>query len=136
GPHFLYAADGATAVEQALKVAFQHSSNRGVEGRTAFLALADAYHGDTLGALSVGDGGFGTDVFDPLRFPVLRAASVADAVDVVLRDHERLAGVIIEPLVQGAAGMLLHQPDSLRDLGAACRETGTLLICDEVATGF
>src|SRR3954468_12845902 len=65
GPHFLYAADGATAVEQALKVAFQHWANRGIEGRTTFLALADAYHGDTIGALSVGDGGFGTELFDP-----------------------------------------------------------------------
>jgi adenosylmethionine-8-amino-7-oxononanoate aminotransferase len=136
GPHFLYAADGATAVEQALKVAFQHWTNRGVEGRTAFLALADAYHGDTIGALSVGDGGFGTDIFDPLRFPVLRAPSVPAAVDMVLRVGERLAGVIVEPLVQGAAGMLLHEPDALRDLAAACAEVGTLLICDEVATGF
>ncbi|MCU1487581.1 MAG: adenosylmethionine-8-amino-7-oxononanoate transaminase [Actinomycetia bacterium] len=136
GPHFLYASDGATAVEQALKVAFQHWANQGVEGRTAFLALSDAYHGDTVGALSVGDGGFGTELFDPLRFPVLRAPSITAAVDMVLRIGDRLAAVIIEPLVQGAAGMLLHDPDALRDLGAACREAGTLLICDEVATGF
>jgi adenosylmethionine-8-amino-7-oxononanoate aminotransferase len=134
--HFLYASDGATAVEQALKVAFQHWANRGVEGRTTFLALADAYHGDTIGALSVGDGGFGTELFDPLRFPVHRAPSVSAAIDLVLREGDRLAAVIIEPLVQGAAGMLLHDPDTLRDLGAACREAGTLLICDEVATGF
>jgi adenosylmethionine-8-amino-7-oxononanoate aminotransferase len=136
GAHVLYAADGATAVEQALKIAFQHWHNRGVEGRTTFLALAGAYHGDTVGALSVGDGGFGTELFDPLRFPVLRAPSVSAAIDLVLREGDRLAAVIIEPLVQGAAGMLLHDPDTLRDLGVACREAGTLLICDEVATGF
>jgi adenosylmethionine-8-amino-7-oxononanoate aminotransferase len=136
GPHFLFAADGATAVEQALKVAFQHWANRGATERTTFLALSDAYHGDTIGALSVGDGGFGTEIFDPLRFPVLRAPSVSAAVDMVLRVGERLAAVVIEPLVQGAAGMLLHDPDALRDLGAACKEAGTLLICDEVATGF
>jgi adenosylmethionine-8-amino-7-oxononanoate aminotransferase len=136
GAHMLYAADGATAVEQALKIAFQHWHNQGIEGRTTFLALADAYHGDTVGALSVGDGGFGTELFDPLRFPVLRAPSISAAIDLVLREGDRLAAVIIEPLVQGAAGMLLHDPDTLRDLGAACREAGTLLICDEVATGF
>ena len=72
GPHFLFASDGASAVEQALKIAFQYWVNRGSAGRTTFLAFGGAYHGDTIGALSVGDGGFGTDVFDPLRFPVLR----------------------------------------------------------------
>src|SRR5687768_10551351 len=136
GPHVLYAADGATAVEQALKIAFQHWHNRGVAGRTQFLALADAYHGDSIGAMSVGGGGFGTDIFAPLRFPVRRAPSVSAAADMVRDDGESLAGVIIEPVVQGAAGMLLHDPAALRDLGAACKASGTLLICDEVATGF
>ena len=136
GPHFLYAGDGATAVEQALKIAFQHFVNRGIEGRTSFLALSGAYHGDTIGALSVGDGGFGTEIFDPLCFDALRAPSVPAAIDMVLRDGELLAGVIIEPLVQAAAGMALHDPEAIRDLGVACREAGTLLICDEVATGF
>src|SRR4051812_29388158 len=118
GPHFLYAADGATAVEQALKVAFQHWHNLGRTERTEFLALEGAYHGDSVGALSLGDGGFGTDLFDPLRFPVHRAATVPDAVDQVLRTGERLAAVVIEPLVQGAAGMVLHDPAAVRDLGA------------------
>jgi adenosylmethionine---8-amino-7-oxononanoate aminotransferase len=136
GPHVLYAADGATAVEQALKIAFQHWQNRGVTDRTRFLALADAYHGDTIGALSVGGGGFGTEIFDPLRFSVLRAPSTSAAVDLVLREGASLAAVIVEPLVQGAAGMLLHDPAAVHDLAAACREVGTLLICDEVATGF
>src|SRR6185312_2630682 len=71
--HFLFASDGAAAVEQALKIAFQYWANRGIGGRTTFLAFGGAYHGDTVGALSVGDGGFGTELFDPLRFPVLRA---------------------------------------------------------------
>src|SRR6476659_5212047 len=78
-PHFLYASDGASAVEQALKIAFQYWANRGVAGRTKFMAFGGAYHGDTIGALSLGDGGFGTTVFDPLRFPVVRAPSPADA---------------------------------------------------------
>jgi len=71
GPHFLFASDGAAAVEQALKIAFQFWSNQGIAGRTRYLALGGAYHGDTIGAISLGAGGFGTDVFDPLRFSAL-----------------------------------------------------------------
>lgn len=141
-PHFLFASDGAAAVEQALKIAFQYRVNRGEPGHTTFLAFGGAYHGDTVGALSVGDGGFGTDLFDPLRFPVLRAPHVADpacfdtAVRMVAEHAGELAAVIIEPLVQGAAGMQLGDPAGLAALGAACREHDVLLICDEVATGF
>jgi adenosylmethionine-8-amino-7-oxononanoate aminotransferase len=141
-PHFLFASDGASAVEQALKIAFQYWVNRGVSGRTTFLAFGGAYHGDTVGALSVGDGGFGTDVFEPLRFPVLRAPQFADpdcftaAARMVAEHASDLAAVIVEPLVQGAAGMQLAPPESFAVLGAACREHDVLLICDEVATGF
>ena len=77
-PHFLFAADGAVAVEQALKIAFQYWVNRGVDGRTRFLALGDAYHGDTIGSLSLGDGGVFSAVFDPLCFPVVRTPGYAD----------------------------------------------------------
>src|SRR4029079_2209717 len=70
--HFLFASDGASAVEQALKIAFQYWVNVGVTGRTKFLAFGGAYHGDTIGALSVGDGGFGSGGFAPLKFPALR----------------------------------------------------------------
>jgi adenosylmethionine-8-amino-7-oxononanoate aminotransferase len=141
-PHFLFASDGASAVEQALKVAFQYWVNRGVSGRTTFLAFSGAYHGDTIGALSVGDGGFGTDLFDPLRFPVLRAPRLADpacfdtAAAMIAAHADELAAVIVEPLVQGAAGMQLAPAESFRTLAAACRDHDVLLICDEVATGF
>jgi adenosylmethionine---8-amino-7-oxononanoate aminotransferase len=141
-PHFLFAGDGASAVEQALKIAFQYWVNRGVEGRTTFLGFAGAYHGDTIGALSVGDGGFGTDIFDPLRFPVLRAPGFDDpecfevAARLVVDHAHELAAVIIEPLVQAAAGMQMASPERLSVLGDACREHDVLLICDEVATGF
>ncbi len=90
----------------------------------------------------MGDGGFGTDLFDALRFPVLRAPSFSDsrcfdtAIDMVAAHACELAAVIIEPLVQGAAGMQLADPDGLEALGNACREHDVLLICDEVATGF
>ncbi len=141
-PHFLFASDGASAVEQALKIAFQYWANRGVEGRTSFLAFGGAYHGDTIGALSVGDGGFGTNLFDPLRFPVLRAPAFADpgcfetAASMIAAHAGELAAVIVEPLVQGAAGMQLAAPEAFAPLAAACREHDLLLICDEVATGF
>lgn len=141
-PHFLYASDGACAVEQSLKIAFQYWVNRGVEGRNTFLGFGDAYHGDTIGALSVGDGGFGTTIFDPLRFPVLRAPAFSDpgcfpAAGRMIAEHaSELAAVIVEPLVQGAAGMQLASTEGLASLAAACREHDVLLICDEVATGF
>jgi adenosylmethionine---8-amino-7-oxononanoate aminotransferase len=95
-----------------------------------------------MGALSVGDDGFGADIFDPLRFPVLRAPAFDDpkcfdtAVELVERHATELAAVIVEPLVQGAAGMQLADRAGLARLGAACTEHDVLLICDEVATGF
>src|SRR5436190_4813228 len=100
-PHFLFASDGAAAVEQALKIAFQYWVNRGIPGHTQFLAFGGAYHGDTIGALSLGDGGFGTALFDPLRFPVLRAPAFADprcfdtAIAMVEAHAAELAAVIV-----------------------------------------
>ena len=142
GPHFLFASDGAAAVEQALKIAFQYWVNRGVDGRTTYLAFGDAYHGDTVGALSVGAGGFGTSRFDPLRFPVLRAPGFGDpdcfhvAARLVAEHAHELAAVVVEPLVQGAAGMQLAPPSAFAELADACHEHAVLLVCDEVATGF
>ena len=141
-PHFLFASDGAPAVEQAIKVAFQHWANLGVEGRTTYLALGHAYHGDTVGSLSIGAGGFGTDMFDPLRFGVVRAPGYDDpraldvAAELVDEHGDRLAAVVLEPLVQGAAGMLVADPGSYGPLVEACRRHDVLLVCDEVATGF
>jgi adenosylmethionine-8-amino-7-oxononanoate aminotransferase len=141
-PHLLFASDGAAAVEQALKIAFQYWVNRGVDGRNTYLAFGGAYHGDTIGSLSVGAGGFGTDLYDPLRFPVLRAPDVDapgafDTAIAMVREHAaELAAVVIEPLVQGAAGMRLSPAADVARLGAACREADVLLIADEVATGF
>lgn len=141
-PHFLFAADGAVAVEQALKIAFQYWVNRGVEGRTQFLALGDAYHGDTIGSLSLGDGGVFSAVFGPLCFPVVRTPGYADpgwadkACAAIAAHAGELAAVVLEPLVQGAAGMLVADSDDVRRVGDACHDAGVLLICDEVATGF
>jgi adenosylmethionine-8-amino-7-oxononanoate aminotransferase len=141
-PHFLFAADGAVAVEQALKIAFQYWINRGIRGRTRFLALGDAYHGDTVGSLSLSDGGVFSAAFEPLCFEALRTPGYADpgwtakAVDAVNVHADDLAAVVVEPLVQGASGMLCAAPADMRLLGEACRNAGVLLICDEVATGF
>lgn len=141
-PHFLFASDGAAAVEQALKIAFQYWTNQGITDRTRYLALGGAYHGDTIGSISVGAGGFGTDVFDPLRFGVLRAPGYddpgwADTAVAMIRAHAaELAAVVLEPLVQGAAGMWVTDPASVERVGDACREHDVLLIADEVATGF
>lgn len=141
-PHFVFASDGASAVEQALKIAFQYWTNQGVRGRTTYLAFGDAYHGDTVGGLSLGGGGFGTEIFDPLRFRVLRAPSFRDpdaierAVQLIEEHAEQLAAVVVEPLVQGAAGMLVANAAHFPKLQEACARTGVLLVCDEVATGF
>jgi adenosylmethionine-8-amino-7-oxononanoate aminotransferase len=140
-PHFLYASDGASAVEQALKIAWQFHTNQGRQPET-FLAFGGAYHGDTIGALSLGAGGFGTEIFDPLRFAVVRAPGFEDAAcfdvaaEMVADNAARLAAVVVEPLVQGAAGIVVADPSGLARLAAACREHDVLLICDEVATGF
>ncbi len=141
-PHFLFAADGAVAVEQALKIAFQYWVNRGVSGRTTFLGLGDAYHGDTIGSLSLGDGGVFSSVFEPLCFPVVRTPGYADpgwaakACAAIGAHAGELAAVVLEPLVQGASGMLCASAADVRQVGDACRQAGVLLICDEVATGF
>ena len=141
-PHFLFAADGAVAVEQALKIAYQYWVNRGVEGRTRFLALGDAYHGDTIGSLSLGDGGVFSAVFEPLCFPVIRTPGYADpgwaakACATIDAHAGELAAVVLEPLVQGASGMLCASASDVRQVGEACRQAGVLVVCDEVATGF
>ena len=142
-PVFLFASDGAAAVEQALKIAFQYWRNLGVADRDRYLVLGDAYHGDTVGSLSLGAGGFGTDLFDPLRFgSVVRTAGyrhagwLDQALAVLSAEADRLVAVVVEPLVQGAAGMYVADPQDVAALGRACRHAGVVLICDEVATGF
>ena len=141
-PHLLFASDGASAVEQALKIAFQYHANLGEPHRTAYLGLDGAYHGDTVGSLSLGAGGFGTDLFDPLRFPVLRTPGYADpawadaAVAALERHAHSLAAFVLEPLVQGAAGMQVAVPGDVGRVVRAAQDRGVLVIADEVATGF
>ncbi|HEY8516946.1 MAG TPA: adenosylmethionine--8-amino-7-oxononanoate transaminase [Candidatus Binatia bacterium] len=150
-----YSDAGATAVEIALKIAFQAWQLRGERRRTKFASLVEAYHGDTLGAVSVGYSETFHRFYRPLLFDVVRlrpphvfrwrdGMSEDEACEAALtearwqlRAHaDELAAVIVEPLVQGAAGMWTHPPRYLAELATLAREAGTLLICDEVATGF
>jgi adenosylmethionine-8-amino-7-oxononanoate aminotransferase len=149
--------DGATAVEVALKMAFQYWRQKAdpEPSRTLFVCLTDAYHGDTLGDVSVGGVERFHAMFAPLLFPVLRAPAphcyrcplgltrpdcaiaCLGAVEQLLREHAgAVAAVVVEPLVQGAAGMIVHPEGYLRGLSALCRQYNTLLIADEVAVGF
>ncbi len=135
-----YSDSGSTAAEIALKMAFQYQRQRGPEGarRTSFVRLREAYHGDTIGSVSVG----GIDLFHSAYGPLLfdtHAAEPGDADDLarILAAHgEEVAAVIVEPLVQGAAGILVQPPGYLSAVRELCDEHGALLICDEVATGF
>src|SRR4051812_45206721 len=135
-----YSESGSTATEIALKMAFQYQQQRGGQHarRTSFVHLRDSYHGDTIGSVSVG----GMDLFHSTYRPLLfetHAAEPGDAADLerVLTVHEEeIAAVIVEPLVQGAAGMLTHPSGYLRAARDLCDRFGLLLICDEVATGF
>jgi adenosylmethionine---8-amino-7-oxononanoate aminotransferase len=135
-----YSDSGSTAAEIALKMAFQYQRQRGGEHarRTSFVSLREAYHGDTIGSVSVG----GIELFHAAYGPLLfetHAAEPGDAADLarILAAHgEEVAAVILEPLVQGAAGILVQPPGYLRAVRELCDRHGVLLICDEVATGF
>jgi len=129
--------DGSTAVEVALKIAFQAARARGDSRPRTFLAFEGGYHGDTFGAMSVGDRDPFFTPFQPLLFDVVRVAVDAAAFAAAFARHrDELCGVIVEPLVQGAAGMRMHDASLLRAIAAACRDAGVALIADEVFTGF
>lgn len=123
--------DGSTAVEVAVKLAAQYWQLIGQPHRTRFVAFDHGYHGDTMGAASLGGVGRFSDRFARWQFPVCRVAGLAD-----LPAGDDVAAAVIEPLVQGAAGMRLWPPGMLRGLRAWCDRTGALLITDEVLTGF
>jgi adenosylmethionine-8-amino-7-oxononanoate aminotransferase len=135
-----YSESGSTATEIALKMAFQYWQQRGGQHvrRTSFVHLRDAYHGDTIGSVSVGGIDRFHSKFRPLLFKSFAAepGDVDDMARILAAHEEELAAVILEPLVQGAGGMILHPPGYLRAIRDLCNRHGVLLICDEVATGF
>jgi adenosylmethionine-8-amino-7-oxononanoate aminotransferase len=155
--HVFFSDDGATAVEVALKMAFQYwrQCREPRPEKTCYVALGDAYHGDTVGSVSVGGVERFHAMFRPLLFETLRvpapdtyrtpAGVSADdllghhlrLLENVLRDqHQRIAALVIEPLVQAAAGILVHPPGYLRGVRELTRRYDVLLITDEVAVGM
>lgn len=146
---------GATAVEIALKMAFQHHQLRGDAGRTEFVALRGGYHGDTIGAVSVGGIDLFHRIFRPLLFDVHHAPqpycyrcplgkslpscamACADEVEKVFEARPgKIAALVLEPVMQGADGMIAQPPGYVRRMRELCDRHGALLVCDEVATGF
>ncbi|AUX27772.1 adenosylmethionine--8-amino-7-oxononanoate aminotransferase BioA [Sorangium cellulosum] len=142
-----YSDDGSTAVEVALKLCLQFFRNEGQPGRRRFVALDGAYHGDTLGAASLG----GVEIFrrqyggvlmDCIFVPPPHAredgheAAFAALADVLARGAGEIAAVVLEPLVQGTAGMRIYDPEYLRRARALCDAHGALLVIDEVFTGY
>ena len=140
-PHGLvrvfFSDSGSTSVEVALKIAFQFQQLRGFTHRTQFLALRHAYHGDTIGSVSLGGIDTFHRVFQPLLFHTLHVNPTIEELRQAFANHgNEIAAFVVEPLVQGAAGMLLSPPGFLREARSLCSKHGVLLVADEVATGF
>lgn len=153
--HCFFGSDGASAVEIALKMSFHFWRNSGHPAKQEFVCLRQSYHGETLGALAVTDVAVFRDVYDPLLMrahqvmsPDARQAAPGESpTDVALRAaqelkilfetrHNRIAALILEPLVQGATGMAMHDPAYLRAARALCDEYQVHLIADEIAVGY
>ncbi len=145
-PHVFFSDDGSTAVEVALKMAYQHWRNRGETGRNLFVALDRAYHGDTFGAMAAGGTKVFHDAFRELFFEVRRARlpflAPEEAVplqgleEILEREGSRVAAVIVEPMLQGAGGMIVWPAGFLRLVRDVTARHGIPLIADEVLTGF
>lgn len=141
-----YSDNGSTAVEVAIKMTAQYWAQNGQPRRTRFITLSGAFHGETIGSTSVGGVPLFREVFGPLLFDVVHVPSPAeeggwerafDQVRAALLAHpDEIAGVIVEPIIQGAAGMQMYSPDFLRAVREATRAVDTFLIADEVFTGL
>ena len=141
-----YSDNGSTAVEVAIKMAAQYWAQNGRPGRTRFITLSGAFHGETVGATSVGGMPEFRDVFGPLLFDVVHVPSPAEeggharALEqlrtALNADPDGIAGVILEPVLQGAVGMWMSSPDFVREVREATRAVDTFLIADEVFTGL
>lgn len=140
--------NGSTAVEVALKMAYQFWLNRGENRRRTFVALTNAYHGDTFGAMAASDESAFTQPFKNLLFNVLRAelpdensiildsSSDSSLENVLAKNADVIAAVIVEPMLQGAGGMIIWQKEQLARVRELCDRHNVLLIADEVLTGF
>ncbi|MBN1765629.1 MAG: adenosylmethionine--8-amino-7-oxononanoate transaminase [Sedimentisphaerales bacterium] len=148
-----YSDSGATSVEIAIKMAFQYWLNLGHKDRHLFIALKQSYHGDTMGSVSVGGIDIFHRIFGPLTFKAQFAPSphpyrfagteqecrqhALDEIESLLQQYkDQVAAIVMEPLVQGAAGIIVHPEGFLRSVAGLARRYGVLLVADEVATGF
>ena len=141
--HVFFCESGSVSVEIAMKIAMQSWINRGIRGRTKFVCFTGGYHGDTLATMSVCDpeegmhslfaGGLQQQIVTDLPTDSVKRA----ALEALIAEHrDEIAGVITEPLVQGAGGMRFHSPESLQALRAVCDRFDLPLILDEIMTGF
>jgi adenosylmethionine-8-amino-7-oxononanoate aminotransferase len=136
GGRVFFSDNGSTAVEVALKMAYQAWCHRGESGRTLFVGFEGGYHGDTFGAMAAGRDPVFFGRFDPLLFRTVQVPVSADRLAEALARHRgAVAAVILEPLVQGAGGMRMHAPAELRAITDVAREHGVFFIADEVMTG-
>jgi len=147
-----YSDNGATSVEIAIKMAFQYWHNRGITGKRSFITMNNAYHGDTIGAVSVGQIPLYHQVYRPLLFTPYTipypdpyrqggeeaaAAATLEALEALLREKsDEIAALIVEPVVQGASGIIVMPPGCLKQIAELLKQYDILLIADEVATGF
>jgi adenosylmethionine---8-amino-7-oxononanoate aminotransferase len=150
-----YSDNGSTAVEVALKMAFQYWQHKGIKGKYTFAALNNAYHGDTIGAVSVGGVDIFHKAFGPLLFKTYKAPSpycyrcelgkeypdcgmvCLEKLGEIFHDHsDEIAAFIIEPLIQAAGGMLTSPPGYLKGVRELCTRYNIIMIADEIATGF
>ncbi len=150
-----YSDNGSTAVEIGLKMAFQYWQRKGNKSKTKFMYLSNGYHGDTIGSVSVGGIELFHEIFSPLLFETFRAPSpycyrcelgkkypscrlscLKEAEKTIKRHNREIATFIIEPLVQGAGGMITSPPGYLKGVRRLCSKYNILMIADEVATGF
>lgn len=153
--HVFYSDNGSTAIEVALKMAYQYWQLKGKASKKKFIAFENAYHGDTLGAVSVGGIDMYHKVYRPLLFDIIREKSpycyrcpcgkekehcrleCLQGVEEILKArHDEIAAVIIEPLIQAAGGMIMYKAEYLTKLRELCDAYRVLLIDDEVAMGF
>ena len=131
-----YSDNGSTAVEAALKIAIQYWYNQGQTKKHRIVALEHAYHGDTIGAMSVSADSPFTAAFEVLRLPVFRVRNAAELEELVSAREDEIAAMIVEPLVQGAGGMKMYPASELKRFRQLCAEHSVLLIADEVFTGL
>jgi adenosylmethionine---8-amino-7-oxononanoate aminotransferase len=131
-----YSDNGSTAVEVALKLAIQYWRNLGQPDRRKFITLHNSYHGDTVGAMSASEDSVFTQAFSPLLFPVERARGLEEIEQKLRESPDSIAAVLIEPMLQGAGGMIVWPAEFVGGVSRLCERYDTLLIADEVLTGF